>query len=83
MAESLREQHPDVVLVTKKWNRWQHHVDYKPFQKNKLKLKNGVTVRAGTDNYGMDLKMLKETGDLPSNPLTDEGLDGTERSCDS
>lgn len=36
MAESLREQHPDVVTVTTKWGRPQHHVDYSPFRFNKL-----------------------------------------------
>jgi len=36
MAESLKEQHPDIVRITKKWGRWQHHVDYRPFKKNKL-----------------------------------------------
>ena len=36
MAESLREQHPDVVTVTEKWGRPQHHVDYSPFRHNRL-----------------------------------------------
>lgn len=36
MAESLRDQHPDVVRVTRKWGRWQHHVDYRPFKGNKF-----------------------------------------------
>lgn len=36
MAESLREQHPDVVTVTEKWGRPQHHVDYSPFRFNEL-----------------------------------------------
>jgi hypothetical protein len=31
MAESLRDQHPDVCKVTRKWDRWQHHVDYSSF----------------------------------------------------
>lgn len=37
MAQSLQEQHPDVVTVIKKWGRWQHQVDYKGFKNNKLK----------------------------------------------
>ena len=37
-AESLKEQHPDVVDVTWKFNRWHHHVNYRPFKKNMLKL---------------------------------------------
>ncbi len=39
MAESLKEQHPDVTTVTRKWGRWQHHVDYSRFKRNQLKRK--------------------------------------------
>lgn len=31
MAQSLKEQHPDLVTITRKWGRWQHHVDYSGF----------------------------------------------------
>lgn len=36
MARSLVTQHPDVTRIYKRWGRWQHLVDYKPFQANKL-----------------------------------------------
>lgn len=36
MARSLQQQHPDVVKVIRKWGRWQHHVDYRPFKANRL-----------------------------------------------
>lgn len=39
-AKSLQEQHPDVVKITWKFNRWQHSVNYKTFKNNKLK-RNG------------------------------------------
>lgn len=39
MAQSLQAQHPDVVTITQKWGRWQHHVNYKPFANNSLKKK--------------------------------------------
>lgn len=39
MAESLKEQHPDVVTITQKWGRVQHCVNYTPFKRNKLILK--------------------------------------------
>jgi len=42
MAQSLHRQHPDVVKITRKWGRWQHHVDYRPFKKNKLIKKDGI-----------------------------------------
>ena len=29
MAQSLQSQHPDVTKITRKWGRWQHHVDYR------------------------------------------------------
>jgi hypothetical protein len=54
-AESLAKQHPDVVRVTRKFNRWQHQVNYKPFQKNKLIKKKDVVVSDGINNYGMRL----------------------------
>jgi len=39
MAESLRDQHPDVVTITRKWDRWQHQVNYEPFKRNALVLR--------------------------------------------
>ena len=57
MAESLREQHPDNVKVTRKWGRWQHRVDYRPFSRNKLKRRSDVVIPEGIDNYGMALQV--------------------------
>ncbi len=59
MAESLVEQHPDIVTVTEKWGRPQHQVDYSSFKLNKLKLKNGVTLPEASNNYGMELRVEK------------------------
>jgi hypothetical protein len=55
MAKSLRAQHPDVVKIVRKWNRWQHHVDYRPFAGNRLIRRPGVEVKPGPDEYGMRL----------------------------
>ena len=55
MAESLRKQHPDIVKITRKWGRWQHHVNYKPFAKNKLIKRKDITIPKGINNYGMKL----------------------------
>lgn len=57
MAESLQKQHPDVVKITRKWGRWQHHVDYRRFRRNKLKLRHGAVVPDGVNNYGMYLEV--------------------------
>ena len=54
-AKSLQDQHPDVVKVTKKFGRWHHHVNYKPFAKNKLIKCKDITLTKGINNYGMRL----------------------------
>ncbi len=60
MAQSLQAQHPDVVKIAWKWNRWQHQVDYRPFKRNKLRLKPGVVIPSGTNEYGM--KLVRKDG---------------------
>ncbi len=42
MAQSLQQQHPLHVKITQKWGRWQHHVNYRDFKKNKLVPVSGV-----------------------------------------
>jgi len=60
MAESLRKQHPDVTTITRKWGRWQHHVDYSRFKKNRLKLREDAVVPDKANNYGMFLDIDDE-----------------------
>lgn len=55
MAESLREQHPDVVTVITRWNRPQHFVNYAPFKKNVLRRRSDIVVPTGVNEYGMRL----------------------------
>jgi hypothetical protein len=55
MAQSLQALHPDVVKITRKWGRWQHQVDYRPFKKNRLIRKPGIVIPEGVNNYGMKL----------------------------
>lgn len=55
-AESLKEQHPDVVEVVWKFNRWHHKVNYKPFKSNKLIKKPDINIPTGINNYGMKLQ---------------------------
>ena len=66
MAQSLQQQHPDVVTITKKWGRWQHHVDYRPFKGNKLIRKSGVVIPEGVNNYGMVLGKKESFADARS-----------------
>src|SRR4030095_2568737 len=55
MALSLQQQHPDVVTITQKWGRWQHQVDYRPFKRNRLRLKPGIEIPTEPNEYGMKL----------------------------
>jgi hypothetical protein len=54
-AESLREQHPDCVEVTWRFDRWHHKVNYSRFARNALPLKAGVTPIKGAPDYGLAL----------------------------
>ncbi len=58
MAEQLENWHPDVVKIRRKWNRWQHQVDYRPFRKNKLRPVSGLEIPATPNEYGMKLVKL-------------------------
>jgi hypothetical protein len=53
-AESLKEQHPDVVDIVWKFNRWHHQVDYSSFKKNKL-VRKSHAVFAEDPEYGLTL----------------------------
>lgn len=58
MAESLKEQHPELVQITQKWGRPQHYVNYKIFRRNKLIPKPGVELPSEANNYGMNLQYV-------------------------
>ena len=55
MAKSLYRQHPDVVKIARKFGRWQHQVDYRPFHDNRLVLRHGVEREQRINEYGMQL----------------------------
>jgi len=52
-SKMLEELHPDVAKVVWKFNRWHHHVHYRPFKNNELKKKKGLKIKKGINNYGM------------------------------
>ena len=59
MAESLLEQHPDVVKIIQRWGRAQHYIHYRIFRNMKLIPKPGFTAPAEEANeYGMELHQL-------------------------
>lgn len=57
-SQMLADMHPDVARVVWRYGRWHHYVDYTPFKKNKLVLKDGVVLPQGVNNYGMKLITL-------------------------
>lgn len=54
-SKMLEDLHPDVAKVVWKFNRWHHHVDYRPFKKNRLIKKQGLVIPDVVNNYGMKL----------------------------
>jgi len=65
-AQELRDAHPDVVQITKKYGRWHHHVEYSRFQKVvdlKLKPEYENIPADYEDEYGMEL-MIKNPNDV-------------------
>jgi len=61
-SQMLVDLHPDVATMVWRYGRWHHYVDYSPFKKNKLRLKQNVELNsfAKVDNYGMKLVKLKK-----------------------
>jgi hypothetical protein len=54
-SKMLADMHPDVASVVWRFNRWHHHVDYRPFKVNKLIRKSGLNIPDCINNYGMIL----------------------------
>lgn len=54
MAKALKSLHPDVTTIARKWGRWQHVVDYRPFKKNTLRRKPGASTEP--IDYGIVFK---------------------------
>jgi len=54
-SQILLDMHPDVSRVVWKFGRWHHHVNYKPFARNKPIKKKDLVIPKGVNNYGMKL----------------------------
>lgn len=64
-SQMIVRLHPDVAKLAWRFNRWHHHVDYRPFKRNKLIRRDGIEIQTGIDNYGMRLvKLEKERSDV-------------------
>lgn len=69
MAQSLQQQHPDVVKVVWKFSRPQHLVDYRPFKQNKLIRKPGVVIPEEPNEYGMELVRYRSSASNRAEPV--------------
>lgn len=54
-SQMLADLHPDVASVVWRFNRWHHHVDYRPFKRNKLIRRPDLQIVDRINNYGMKL----------------------------
>lgn len=59
-SKMLEDMHPDVCKVVWRFGRWHHHVDYRPFKKNKLIRKKDLDIPNKVNNYGMKLIKLSK-----------------------
>lgn len=59
-SQMLVDLHPDVARMVWRYDRWHHHVDYSPFEKNQLKLKDGIVIDNKVNNYGLKLVYLEK-----------------------
>lgn len=55
MAKELCDKHPDVARMSKKFGRYQHHVDYTRFAANELKRKASIEVADEINEYRMEV----------------------------
>ena len=59
-TKMLYDMHPDVVKIVWKFSRCHHHVDYRRFRRNRLKLKSTKVKLKKVNDYGMKLvKFIK------------------------
>lgn len=54
-SKMLVDMHPDVTKLVKRWNRWHHKVNYKPFKSNLLIRKEGFNFSKIINEYGLKL----------------------------
>jgi hypothetical protein len=59
-SRMIARLHPDVARVVWKFGRWHHHVDYRPFKRNRLIRRPDAVIPEGVNEYGMRLVKVGE-----------------------
>lgn len=57
-SEMLKKMHPDIVKLVYRYGRHHHHVDFSQWKNRPLKLKEGIEIPKGNNEYGMKLRYL-------------------------
>jgi hypothetical protein len=52
-SRMLKQQHPSLTTITKRWGRWHHRVDYSAFDSNKLVPKDDPDIRRGDYSFAV------------------------------
>lgn len=60
----LEKMHPDVAKMVWRYGRWHHHVDYSSFKKLKLQYIDGIEVKTGENNYGLELQVFNNIDEV-------------------
>lgn len=55
-SKQLADKHPEAKVI-RRWGRWHHTVDYSRFRANRLRLRDGVALPSGPDDFGMYLRI--------------------------
>lgn len=53
--------HPDVTRMVRRYDRWHHCVDYRPFKSNRLMRREDVTVEDAVNEFGMILRRIRDS----------------------
>jgi predicted methyltransferase len=57
---NLLEMYPEVTKIVERYGRVHHHVDFRKYKGNQLKLRKGVRMPKSPNNYGMRLVRTDE-----------------------
>lgn len=71
-SEMLKKLHPDVTEIVWKFGRVHHHVDYRPFERNKLIPIDGLQKVEGNNEYGMRLHRVTGVNLSDERPIIDQ-----------
>lgn len=73
-SQMIYNLHPDMVRLVLRWGRPHHYIDYSRFAKNELRLKPGVVLPDGPDEFGMVQTAYKRNRKTLAQTSTSRGV---------